>query len=41
MTIDGYKKNCRKLREQVLSTDLNIRCMYTKYSSEIITGPVA
>ena len=40
MTIDGYK-SCRILGNQVLSTKLNTRCMYTEYSSDIITVPVA
>ena len=40
MTIDGYK-SCRKLREQVLSTELNIRYRNTKYSSLLLTAPVA
>ena len=40
MTIDGYK-SCRKLRKQVLSTELNIRYINTKYSSLIPTVAVA
>ena len=40
MTIDGYKC-CRKLRKQVLSTELNIRYINTKYSSLIPTVAVA
>ena len=40
MTNDGYK-SCRKLREKVLSTELNIRYRNTKYSSLFLTAPVA
>ena len=40
MTFDGYK-SCRKLREKVLSTELNIRYRNTKYSSLFLTAPVA
>ena len=40
MTIDGYK-SCRKLREQVLSTELNIRYRNTKYASLFLTAPMA
>ena len=40
MAFDGYK-SCRILRKQVLSTELNIRYMNTRYLSVIITIPVA
>ena len=40
MTIDGYK-SCKIERKQVLGTELNIRYMYTKYSSLIIKVPMA
>ena len=40
MTIDGYKR-CRILGKQVLSTKLNIRYRNTKYSSLLLTAPMA
>ena len=41
MTTDGYKKSCRKLRKQVLSTELNIRYTNNKFSLQHLTVPVA
>ena len=38
--IDNYN-SCRKLRKHVLSTELNIRHTNTKYSSALLTVPVA
>ena len=40
MTIDGYK-SFRKLRKQVISTELNKRYTNTKYTSLILTVAVA